>query len=79
MKKANLALLLVTVLMQSGCGGDGGASLPASGGANAYYGTKTPYQPQQDAATYEAPPAGYEPVHTQLVARHASRGLASPK
>ncbi|RZA16100.1 MAG: histidine-type phosphatase, partial [Proteobacteria bacterium] len=79
MKKVNLALLLVTALMQSGCGGDGGADLPASAGASAYYGTKTPYEPQQDAASYEAPPAGYAPVHTQLVARHASRGLATPK
>lgn len=79
MKKVNLALLLVTVLMQSGCGGDSGAKLPASGGAGAYYGTKTPYVPQQDAASYEAAPAGYAPVHTQLVARHASRGLATPK
>ena len=79
MRKVKLALLLVTALVQSGCGGGGGADLPASGEASAYYGTKTPYQPQQDAATYEAPPTGYEPVHTQLVARHASRGLASPK
>jgi hypothetical protein len=79
MKTNCLALLLVAALMQSGCGGGGNnAGLPEARSA-AFYGTKTPYQPQQDAASYEAPPAGYEPVHTQLVARHASRGLASPK
>jgi hypothetical protein len=78
MKTISLALLLVAALMQSGCGGDSNAGLPGPGGG-AYYGTKTPYQAQQDAANHEAPPAGYAPVHTQLVARHASRGLASPK
>ncbi|MFJ1213646.1 histidine-type phosphatase [Burkholderia pyrrocinia] len=44
-----------------------------------YYQTKTPYRPQQDAATYEAPPAGYAPVYTELVARHGSRGLSGFK
>ncbi|RQR28150.1 histidine-type phosphatase [Burkholderia sp. Bp9142] len=44
-----------------------------------YYQTKTPYRPQQDAATYEAPPAGYAPVYTGLVARHGSRGLSGFK
>ncbi|MFP3503704.1 histidine-type phosphatase [Burkholderia sp. SIMBA_062] len=44
-----------------------------------YYQTKTPYRPQQDAATYEAPPAGFAPVYTELVARHGSRGLSGFK
>lgn len=44
-----------------------------------YYQTKTPYRPRQDAATYEAPPAGYAPVYTELVARHGSRGLSGFK
>ncbi|WP_175718489.1 histidine-type phosphatase [Burkholderia anthina] len=44
-----------------------------------YYQTKTPYRPQQDAATYEAPPAGYTPVYAELVARHGSRGLSGFK
>ncbi|MFM0160998.1 histidine-type phosphatase [Paraburkholderia sediminicola] len=44
-----------------------------------YYQTKTPYLPQQDASTYEAPPAGYAPVYTELVARHGSRGLSGFK
>ncbi|WP_175835431.1 histidine-type phosphatase [Burkholderia anthina] len=44
-----------------------------------YYQTKTPYRPQQDATTYEAPPAGYTPVYAELVARHGSRGLSGFK
>lgn len=44
-----------------------------------YYQTKTPYAPQQDPATYAAPPAGFQPIYTQLVARHGSRGLTGMK
>ncbi|WP_323122839.1 histidine-type phosphatase [Burkholderia alba] len=44
-----------------------------------YYQTKTPYRPQQDASTYEAPPAGYAPLYTEMVARHGSRGLSGFK
>ena len=38
-----------------------------------------PYAPQQDAKTYEAPPAGFSAIYTEMVARHGSRGLSSPK
>ncbi|WP_402719414.1 histidine-type phosphatase [Janthinobacterium rivuli] len=44
-----------------------------------HYQTKTPYAPQQDPATYAAPPAGFQPIYTQLVARHGARGLTSMK
>jgi len=44
-----------------------------------HYQTKTPYAPQQDPATYAAPPAGFLPIYTQLVARHGSRGLTGMK
>ncbi|MBV6323571.1 histidine-type phosphatase [Duganella sp. HSC-15S17] len=44
-----------------------------------YYQTKTPYQPRQASASYEAPPQGYRAVYTQLLARHGSRGLSSMK
>jgi len=44
-----------------------------------YYQTKTPYQPQQASTSYETPPQGYRAVHTQLLARHGSRGLSSMK
>jgi hypothetical protein len=43
------------------------------------YQTKTPYRQQQDMAAYEAPPAGYLPVYTQMLARHGSRGLTAFK
>ena len=44
-----------------------------------HYQTKTPYAPQQDTATYAAPPADFQPIYTQLVARHGSRGLTGMK
>lgn len=75
MKFATSLLLFSLLAMQTGCGGSASQD-PA---ARAYYGTKTPYQPQQDAASYEAPPPGYVPVHIGLVARHGSRGLTTPR
>ena len=42
-----------------------------------FLGSKTTYTPQQDPSTYEAPPAGFSPVFTEIVARHGSRGLSS--
>lgn len=42
-----------------------------------FLGSKTPYTPQQDPSTYEAPPGGFSPVFTEIVARHGSRGLSS--
>jgi len=44
-----------------------------------YLQTKQPYQPQQALNSYEALPAGFNPVFTELVARHGSRGLSSIK
>ncbi|MCF3128718.1 histidine-type phosphatase [Acinetobacter soli] len=44
-----------------------------------YFQTKTPYQAQQSIGSYQAAPAGFEPVFTELVARHGSRGLSSMK
>ncbi|MTV39890.1 histidine-type phosphatase [Duganella radicis] len=41
--------------------------------------TKAPYAPQQDSASYEAAPAGYKAVYTQMLARHGSRGLTSAR
>jgi hypothetical protein len=83
MKTRHYLSLSTALLALGGCGG-GGDDIAAPAPAPvqqpvAYYQTKTPYQPQQDAATYEAPPAGFTPVFTQLVARHGSRGLSSLK
>nr|WP_174505981.1 histidine-type phosphatase [Acinetobacter sp. Marseille-Q1620] len=44
-----------------------------------YLQTKTPYLPQQKLDTYESIPNGFNPVFTELVARHGSRGLSSMK
>src|SRR5262245_8049544 len=56
-----------------------GGTCLAQDGSGANLGTATPYLPQQDVSTYQPPPAGFEPVYTQLVARHGSRGLSAPK
>ncbi|MBJ8417312.1 histidine-type phosphatase [Acinetobacter courvalinii] len=52
---------------------------PETSTPSKYYQTKTPYQPQQDLNKYEATPPGFQPVFTELVARHGSRGLSSMK
>ncbi|HJU99985.1 MAG TPA: histidine-type phosphatase, partial [Burkholderiaceae bacterium] len=55
------------------------ASTQAGVAGERYYQTKTPYQPQQDMASYEPVPAGYRAVQTQMLARHGSRGLTGFK
>ena len=42
-----------------------------------YLGSKAPYAVGQDTTTYEAAPAGFAPIFTEMVARHGSRGLSS--
>jgi hypothetical protein len=75
--RAPLALA-AALLGLTACGG-GDDPVPPDSPTHHYYQTKTPYAPQQDAATYEAPPTGFSTVHTQLMARHGSRGLSSMK
>ncbi|MBX3620939.1 MAG: hypothetical protein KF891_13295 [Rhizobacter sp.] len=59
-------------------GSDHSAALtPTSTPIPGYYSTKTPYTPAQ--TSFSAPPAGFTPVFAQIVARHGSRGLSSPK
>ncbi|MES2260394.1 MAG: histidine-type phosphatase [Pseudomonadota bacterium] len=78
-------ILCSLALALAGCGGSDPAPAaavpptPAPVDNTPYYQTKTSYLPQQDAATYEAPPAGYTAVFTELVARHGSRGLSGVK
>lgn len=57
----------------------GGPGRAAAEDGLPYYQTKTPYQAQQASASYEAPPPGYHAVHTQMLARHGSRGLTGMK
>ncbi|MEV5508186.1 histidine-type phosphatase [Streptomyces orinoci] len=40
-----------------------------------FYGTKTPYTPQENPARYQHAPQGYIPVFTEHVARHGSRAM----
>ena len=68
-----------TALATADGGADVRALLAAAALTDRHYQTKAPYRPQQDPATYEAAPAGFAPVFTQLVARHGSRGLSSLK
>lgn len=73
------AAALAAGLSACGGGGDGASIGAAPAPASGYYQTKTPYAPQQPLSTYEAAPAGYSVVYTELMARHGSRGLSSLK
>lgn len=57
---------------------DTAAHASSSSTTTGFYASKTPYQPKQDAAKYEAVPEGFNTVMIQHVARHGSRGLSSP-
>ncbi|MEV7403047.1 histidine-type phosphatase [Streptomyces sp. NPDC091267] len=48
----------------------------AQAGPAGYYGTKTPYAPQQNARTYQQAPEGFVPVFTENVSRHGSRAAS---
>ncbi len=68
-----------TALAEAGVNADIRQLLGAAALTDRYYQTKAPYRPQQDVASYEAAPAGYSAVYTQMIARHGSRGLSSLK
>ncbi|MDP9891652.1 hypothetical protein J2W32_001871 [Variovorax boronicumulans] len=66
-------------LASAASGDDVKAVVTAAALTDRYYQTKAPYRPQQDVSTYEAAPAGFSPVYTEVVARHGSRGLSGLK
>ncbi|MGN5764241.1 histidine-type phosphatase [Acinetobacter calcoaceticus] len=75
------SMLCVSILLAA-CNNDDqqhNPTFPETSIPSKYYQTKTPYQPQQDLNKYEAIPPGFQPVFTELVARHGSRGLSSMK
>ena len=69
----------VALGLVAGCNSDSQTSTPKPTITEYQYSTKAVYAPKQDAATYQAAPAGFTPVFTELVARHGSRSLSSPK
>lgn len=69
---AGLAMALLT-----GCNSDNDSS--SATWSDYQYSTKAVYVARQDAGSYEAAPVGFTPVFTELVARHGSRSLSSPK
>lgn len=71
----------VALALLAGCNSDNQTTTtPTSPTITEYqYSTKAVYAAKQDAATYQAAPAGFTPVFTELVARHGSRSLSSPK
>lgn len=86
MKTSNILKFLMAtggILVLSACNdnqdNDSTSDRSATVETSAYVQTKTPYKPQQDLNTYQAAPTGFQPVFTELVARHGSRGLSSMK
>ena len=82
MLRISSVCVAVALGLLAGCNSDGSSSSQAAkpDPVIAYqYSTKAVYAPQQEAATYEAAPAGFTLVYTELVARHGSRSLSSPK
>jgi hypothetical protein len=68
---------VIGLLVLSGCSSIDKTSNTAS--AAYVYGTKSVYVPQDNIANYSAAPENYTLVYTELLARHGSRALSSPK
>ena len=69
----------VALALLGGCNSDSQTTTDTPTITEYQYSTKAVYTPQQSATTYQAAPTGFNPVFTELVARHGSRSLSSPK
>ncbi|MFF7565810.1 histidine-type phosphatase [Streptomyces pseudovenezuelae] len=63
---AGLAALLATAAVPA-------QAVPEQRSDRTGYGTKAPYEPEQNPRTYQKAPAGFVPVLTENVSRHGSR------
>lgn len=69
----------VALALLGGCNSDSQTTTDTPTITEYQYSTKAVYTPQQSATTYQAAPMGFNPVFIELVARHGSRSLSSPK
>ncbi|UTV99713.1 histidine-type phosphatase [Marinomonas rhizomae] len=70
-------LPILGMLALTGCSSVG--TTPNASTDSYIYGTKSVYVPQESAENYSSVPDNYTLIYTELVARHGSRALSSPK
>lgn len=79
MTRVSFLCAAISAALLVGCNSSNQDSNASAELATYNYSTKAVYTTMQDTGSYEAAPQGFYPVYTQLVARHGSRALSSPK